>query len=777
MMVQKEISLSVKDLVEFALLSGDLSSEFMGRSRGLEGTRAHQKIQKSSGGSYTPEVSMKYSCEFKEFSFNIRGRADGVFFEDETVVIDEIKTTTKELLSEEVENNLHWGQVKCYGYFYCLQNSIDEITLQLTYYNINTEEIKRHRRVLKLQELEDFFMDLIEEYYIWARITNQWAEGRRSSIRNLEFPFVDYRRGQRNLAVAAYKTIKEEKKLFVQAPTGIGKTMSTVFPSVKAMGEGLTEKIFYLTAKTITRQAAEEAFDKLRKRGLAFKTVTITAKDKICFEKDAGCTPEECIYAKGYFDRLRAAVFDIFQQEDSLNREKIEEYAMKHQICPFEYSLELSLWADAIICDYNYAFDPQVYLKRFFIDNQSKYTFLIDEAHNLVDRSREMFSAALYKGQFSEIKKSLKGRGEKVISSLTKINTEFLQLKKKCPEEAFIQEEAPIKLINLLKKLVEVTEPWLLENKKSTYYEEVLQMYFEAIVFIKISEGYDERYITYIIKEDKDIKIKILCLDPSRLLAEGMARAASTVLFSATLTPLQYFKEILGGTEEDNSLRLQSPYSREKLCLLIAKGISTKYNQREKTYEKVAEYIHEFISGRVGNYLVFFPSHQYLRVLLEIMKTRYPDMEIIVQESQMSEEAREHYLNSFIDKGNGNKVGFAVMGGIFSEGIDLVGESLIGAVIIGVGLPQINFEANIIKAYFDNKTEKGYEYAYMYPGMNKVLQAAGRVIRTEEDKGAVLLIDDRFTKQEYLKLFPKEWQHYKTISSAEEVRQQLKRFW
>ena len=776
-MVHNEISLSVKDLVEFVLLSGDLSSEFMGKSRGLEGTRVHQKLQKSYGKAYTPEVSMKHSLDFRELRFTVRGRADGIFSDEDNIIIDEIKSTTRQLGEEDEGIEMHWGQVMCYGYFYCLENALEEITLQLTYYNINTEEIKKLKRVRSLADLELFFNNLIEEYYYWAIIIRSWADERQRSIKELGFPFDQYRRGQRELAVSVYKAIKEERKLYAQAPTGIGKTMSTLFPAIKAMGEGIGDKIFYLTAKTITRQAAEEAINKLRVRGLSLKSVTLTAKDKICFEKNAACTPEECIYARGYFDKLRAAVIDIFTHEASINREKLEVYAKKHEICPFEFSLEMTLWADCIICDYNYAFDPQVYLKRFFIDNQSKYTFLIDEAHNLVDRSREMFSAELYKSPFLEIKRKLKTNGGAVNRIITKINKELLQLKKYCIEGSYIQEEAPHKIINHLRKLVEVAEVWLLENKQDKHYEELLELYFSAITFIKISEGYDERYITYANTENKDTKIKMLCLDPSRLLQEAMGRASSTILFSATLTPLDYFQEILGGVEEDSALRLASPYSSEKLCLLVANGISTKYNRRQASYGVVGDYIYEFITSKPGNYLVFFPSHQYLRALLEIMEEKYPEIDILVQESQMTEEERESYLSTFTTTGKGNIIGFAVMGGIFSEGIDLVGDSLLGAVIIGVGLPQINFETDIIKAYYENRSQRGYEYAYMFPGMNKVLQAAGRVIRTEKDKGAVLLIDERFTTAQYQKLFPREWHHYQRVNSVEKIRARLHSFW
>ena len=776
---RKEVVISIRNLVEFVLMSGDLDSRFTGSSRALEGTRAHQKIQKSYGEEYTPEVTLKYSFEYENYNMTVQGRADGILIEKNNVVVDEIKSTTIPLdLLDENRNLTHWGQAKCYGYIYAKEKNLKVIDIQLTYYNLDTDETKKFRKSFNFEELEVFFYQLIKDYYNWVDTLENWKFTRDISIKELQFPFLDYRKGQRELAVAVYKTIKEEKRLFAQAPTGIGKTISTLFPTVKAIGEGITSKIFYLTAKTITRQVAEEAFSKMRDGGLRFKTVTLTAKDKICFEKGKKCTPEECSFAKGHFDRLRDGLKDLFNNEDAFTREVIEKYALKHNICPFEFSLDIALWADGVICDYNYAFDPRVYLKRFFMDEKGDYTFLIDEAHNLVDRSRTMFSAELNKKAFLDQKCIMKNKNPKISKALHHLNTFMISMNKQCGEASFyMQKEEPKEIYPLLGNFIREAEEWLKEGNKEEGYEDLLELYFNALTFLKIAEFYDERYITYVEKRNRDVILKIFCLDPSYLLGEAIKRGKSAIFFSATLTPLQYFKEIFGGNEEDYCVRLGSPFDSNNLCLIVADYISTKYRDRDNSYMPIVDTITNVVKGRKGNYFVFFPSYQYLRRVFDLFIEKYPHISVIAQESTMTEEEREEFLSRFEIELDNTLVAFGVLGGIFSEGIDLVGDRLIGAIIIGVGLPQLSLEVNLIMDYFNDKNNKGYEYAYLFPGMNKVLQGAGRVIRTEKDKGIVCLIDDRFTSHSYQRLFPPEWKHFKRANNGKKLSYHIDEFW
>ncbi|MCB2356000.1 ATP-dependent DNA helicase [Clostridium estertheticum] len=783
----RDIKISVRNLVEFVLRAGDLDMRFMGSSRAVEGTKAHQKIQKENSEKYSvllseeylSEVSLKHITIHNDITIVIDGRADGILIKDGKVTIDEIKTVTKDIeFIKEDYNNLHWAQAKCYAYIYGIQNDLTLINVQLTYYEISSEKTKRFIKAFSINKLKEFFDEIISNYFIWANITNEWNMKRDTTIKDLKFPFDSYREGQRELAVSVYKTIVEGKKIFVQAPTGIGKTISTLFPSIKAIGEGHTSKIFYLTAKTITRQVAEDAFDKMKKRGLEFKTITITAKDKVCFSKGSACNPEQCKFAKGHFDRVNDAIFDILKNENTFSRDIIEMYSNKHNVCPFEFSLDLTIWADCVICDYNYVFDPRVYLKRFFTDNKVDYTILVDEAHNLVDRAREMFSSQIHKKLLLQLKKDIKGKNDQMYKILSKLNSFMLNMKKMCNEDGYYKQESePVEVYNLLTRLTKILEIWLTKNEKSEIYDNFLELYFNSLSFIRIAELYDDKYITYVESFDDDVVLKIFCLDPSKLLREASKRGRSVIYFSATLLPLSYFKEILGGQSKDYNLTLNSPFDKNKLKVMIAKDISTKYIRRENSYPKIVEYIYSVIKAKKGNYMVFFPSYKYMEVVFNRFSKMYPSVKVSIQVNAMTEEAREEFLKNFNRDGKDNILGFGVLGGIFSEGIDLKGDALIGVIIIGVGHPMICFEREIIKDYFNNKSNCGYEYSYMYPGMNKVLQAAGRVIRTEEDRGTVLLIDDRFLNQRYRRLFPKEWNNYQIISNNIHVSEEICDFW
>ena len=777
-MASNEIKVSIRNLIEFALRSGDIDNRFVGSGRALEGTKLHQKVQKSGIEGYNAEVPLTYSFEYKGFPLVVEGRIDGVIKGGSIVIIDEIKTTSRPLeYIDEFFNPLHWAQAKCYAYIFAVQNELQCIDIQLTYYQVDTDEIKRIRKPFTLIELGDFFFELLDKYLVWATLTRDWEAQRNSSIKTLKFPFERYRVGQRELAVSVYKTISEGRKLFVQAPTGIGKTISTLFPAVKAMGEDKTTKIFYLTAKTITRQVAEESFKKMREHGLKFKTIILTAKDKICFKENTACNPENCEYAKGHFDRIDKAIMDIYSNEYSFIRETVEKYARKHQVCPFEFSLDLAICSDCVICDYNYVFDPRVYLKRFFQFNTGDYTFLIDEAHNLVDRSREMFSSELFKRPFLQLKKIFKVKKPSLSKALSRINSAMIEMKKECFEQNYVLLPEPKEIYPLLKELVKESEAWLSGNDKLEGYEELLELYFEILAFIKIAELYDERYIAYIEKDQADVKLKLFCLDPSFLLGEAVKRGKSAIFFSATLTPIDYFVDILGGNEKDYRVQLNSPFERDNLCLLVSNTISTKFRDRENSYMQIAQYINAVVNQKSGNYLAFFPSYKYMNEVYHKFIEMYPEIKTLLQANVMTEEERENFLDNFKSDTGELLVGFTVLGGIFSEGIDLKGDRLLGAIIVGVGLPQLCLERNIIMDYFGQKNSSGYEYAYVYPGMNKVLQASGRVIRSEDDRGVVLLIDERFSDFLYKKLFPVHWGHHIEVKSLGKVNGILGGFW
>jgi DNA excision repair protein ERCC-2 len=780
METKEKIKVSVRNLVEFVLMNGDIVSGFTGSSRNTEAIKAHQIIQKAYGEGYSKEVPLTLSVESEDIILEIGGRIDGLYVGEDGVIIDEIKTTTIDLgLLEEDRNTLHWAQAKCYAYIYCMQNNIENIYVQLTYYNLDTKDTRKFLKEFNIKVLKIFFSELVQGYFHWARVIINWNEKRNLSISELKFPFPNYRKGQRELAVAAYKTIKEGGKLFAQAPTGIGKTMATIFPTIKALGEGCVSKIFYLTAKTITRTIAEKALSNLKQDGLKAKTLTLTAKDKICFKEKTECNPDKCEYAKGHFDRVKTALEDIFTL-DTFTREAVEEYSRKHTVCPFEFSLELSNWADCVICDYNYVFDPSASLKRFFMDGGGDFAFLIDEAHNLVDRGREMFSAQLSKKPVLNLKKNTKGIAPKLHKVLNKMNTAFIEYRKKCEAEGevnLIQKEAPKEFYPLLNDFLGVAEKYLLEHKDSPFNQELLELYFSVYSFLKTAEYYDERFVTYVESSSTEVTVKLFCLDPSYLLSEGMKKGKASVLFSATLGPMEYFIQVLGGDEKSYRIRLSSPFPKENLCLLIEDKISTKYKRREYTYDRLTDSINSVVKNKAGNYLVFFPSYQYMNEVYNRFTLLNLEAKVIIQNSGMSEEEREEFLNNFSEDSKETLVGFAVMGGIFGEGIDLTGDKLSGAIIVGVGLPQVCLERDIIRDYFNDTKGLGFEYAYIYPGMNKVMQAVGRVIRTEKDRGVVLLIDERFSETTYRRLFPPEWQPQRIGGNINNMEALLNDFW
>jgi len=772
------LRLSVRNLVEFVLRSGDIESGFVSMDRALEGSKAHRRLQKSYGDDYRAEVPLKKTIEFDAYSLVIEGRADGILIEDDDVIIDEIKSVTLplELVNEDYDFR-HWAQAMCYGYIYGEENGLESLTIQLTYIQLDTDETKKLRRSFDISELKDFFDDLVKKYCVWADYSSSWISCRDQSIKDLQFPFPQYRKGQREMAAAVYRAIRDENILFAQAPTGIGKTISSVFPAVKAMCEGKTSKIFYLTAKTTTQRVAEEAFQRMRDKGLQFISITITAKDKICFKEVMECNPRYCEYAKGHFDRINEALMDMLRNETQMDREKLLLYAEKHRVCPFEYSLDLAIWADCVICDYNYLFDPNASLKRFFMDKKSDFTFLIDEAHNLVDRAREMYSAELHKKDFLELKKQMKDKNKELHTACSSINKYFIELKKKLEDEShFVSREEDKDLYHLLNSFVIKADKYLAMNEDSHKDEEFMSLYFGVLNLLKISENYDEHYVTYIERFSNDVRLKLFCHDPSLLISQVLKKGRAAVFFSATLLPMDYFLEILGGGENSKAIYLQSPFDITNRCLLIGDNVATRYTKRDTSYSRIADYLYSTVESKTGNYMVFFPSYKYMENVYEEFMAKYPGFNVKIQSPGMTEEEKELFMEFFQPEPKAHNIGFCVLGGVYSEGIDLRDDRLIGVVIVGVGLPQLCLERDIIKDYYDNKNHKGFEYSYMYPGMNKVMQAAGRLIRSETDRGVILLLDERFSRWDYQKLFPREWFPHTRVNESC-LPEILKDFW
>ena len=777
----KSIRIAVRTLVEFVLRAGDIDLRFTGSERMLEGAQAHRRIQKAAGAQYQAEVTLSDTFEYRGFEITLEGRADGVIDGPDGVVVDEIKSTTRPLDSiTEDFSPLHWAQAQCYAHMLARRKGLGSVTVQLTYCAPEGDAVNRMRRTYTAQELADFVTGLFDRYIVWAQYEDDRAARRDEAIRALPFPYPAYRPGQREMAAAVYRAIVARAALFAQAPTGIGKTVSALFPAVKAMGEGHVRKIFYLTAKTVTRTVAQEALRQMEGLAPAFKTVTLTAKDRICPHPGTACNPDACELAKGYYDRLGDALADILGHESLMPRETVQAYAGRYGLCPFEFGLDISEWADCIICDYNYVFDPIVYLRRFFQNGGDDYVFLTDEAHNLVDRAREMYSASLTKSAFLGVRRQYRDRDRRLAQAAGDVNARLLALRRECeaaPDgNRLVRQEEDAGFLRSVGGFVRQAGRWLMLHPGEEA-DELLEVYFDSLAFIRIASFYNERYVTFVTADGPEVCFRLCCLDPSELLAATLASGRAAVFFSATLSPLPYFRNILGGGPSGRLLSLPSPFRPENLCLLVADGVSTRYRDRTGSCGAVAGMIAAMVAARSGNYLVFFPSYQYMSDVLDTFAALCPQIRTVRQQPQMDEAAREDFLSRFASGPTETLAGFCVLGGIFSEGIDLPGDRLIGAAIVGVGLPQLSEPLNLIRRYYDRRGGQGYEYAYMYPGMNKVLQAAGRVIRSESDRGAVLLIDDRYTRGDYRALFPAHWSHFTRVRGAEDVRRRLVRFW
>jgi len=772
------LAVSVRALIEHSLRTGDLEMTFFGTARPLEGGRIHRLLQKSRPEGYEAEVIVSRTVETDTLVLRIGGRIDGVLITADGTVIEEIKTTTRSL--DDVvaaENPLHWGQAQCYAFMYAAGHGLSSLIIRLTYYNLDTGEALSTDRRYTLADLEAFFSTLTENYLSWAVRLAEWKNLRNESIANLIFPYDDYRPGQRRMAEGIYRTIRDGGQLIVQAPTGIGKTVAALFPAIKAIYGGHTDIIFYLTARTTGKTVAEKALDDLRGAGLRLKSLTLTAKERICFMPESACNGEECPYARGFFDRVGAAIGEVFDH-DAMTRETVEDIARKHEVCPFEFSLEAALNADCIICDYNYAFDPRICLRRFFEEGNGEITLLVDEAHNLVDRARDMFSAELMKEPVLGLRRSVKNDLAAVHRALGGINTELVALRKRCEaaKAPLVDRDIPDKLPQKIRRFTAAAERWLAKNIGAPYRDDLLDVYFTANTFLRVAERYDERYATILTRDGKDLTVRLFCIDPSVQMREALARVCSTVFFSATMVPTNYFRNVLGLDMSAPGIILPSPFPPEHLHILCANRISTLYRDREKTKESVTHAIAALVTGRKGNYLVYFPSYEYMTSVHQVFHENYPAVETLVQSPGMTESERGLFLDRFRHDNDSTLVGFAVMGGIFGEGIDLTGDRLTGAAIIGVGLPGLSPERGIIRDYFNTLNGSGFEFAYMYPGINKVLQAAGRVIRSENDRGVILLVDRRFGSNRYRSLLPNEWD-IETIFDDKGISDSLSSFW
>ena len=757
------VCVRVRQLVEFALRRGDLGGtrDFVGSDRALAGIRGHQRLQRSRPAGYQKEIRLAHDIVEESFVLRVQGRIDGLILSESGVLIEEIKTTQGRWNGD--ADPLHWAQAKIYGFIYAHDHACKRIALRLAYLDLETDKVSEFLERFSFGELSAFFEAAIGVYLDWVRDQQRWLSIRDQSIRQLAFPFERYRPGQRKIAVAVYRAIAAQRRLFIEAPTGIGKTISVIFPALKAMAEGKFERLFYLTARTTARAIAEKAFSDLRKGGLRARTLTLTAKEKICLREGQPCDPALCPLARGYYDRRQPAMRAALALEE-ITRTSVEQVAERHQVCPFELSLDVSMWVDAVICDYNYVFDPKVYLRRHFGDENGAAVLLVDEAHNLVDRARAMFSAEITTSELLEVRKSLEHAAPACGKALRKLGAAIRKIGRAAPTDdstATLEAASDLDLFNPavpalandsprmsiedprtgggvlsmidfppallppLQEAVRQAEKWLLRNEAAEFRPDVLALYFHLSFFLRTADRYDECYRTLLLP-GRDTRLKLFCLDPSLLLNETLTRCQAAVLFSATLNPVNYYRDLLGGSAEDPLLQLPSPFPPEHLAVLVQDRIRTQFKSRQTTLNEVAEAIGALVRERRGNYMVYLPSYHYLEIVREQFERLCPNIAVLVQRPGMTDSERESFLEAFAADNSATQVGFAVMGGVFGEGVDLVGDRLIGAVVVGVGLPQICDERDLMRDYFQMKAGAGFDYAYTFPGINRVLQATGR---------------------------------------------------
>ncbi len=774
------IRISVRNLVEFIFRSGDIDNRIgkgAQKEAMQEGSRMHRKIQGRMGMEYRAEVPLKLEVPQEQYVLALEGRADGIITNADGVTVDEIKCMYTDVTRFEEPIFVHKAQAMCYAYIYALQNGLDQISVQLTYCDLDTEEICRFEEAFSFFWLERWFQDMMEAYRKWTDFQFTWRKIRQTSIQTLEFPF-PYREGQYKLVGDVYRTIHRKKILFIQAPTGTGKTISTLFPAIRAVGENLGDKIFYLTAKTITRTVAKDTCDLLKAKGYRGKVIVLTAKEKMCPCEEMDCNPSNCLRAKGHYDRVNDAVYDLITTEEDFTRERMLAQAEKYQVCPFEMSLDASLYADIIICDYNYVFDPNVYLKRFFSEEEKgDYIFLVDEAHNLVERGREMYSAVLVKEEILTVKKLVRGKDRKLEAALEKCNRQMLEWKREC-ETYTIYESIGAFAFSLM-RLMSLLDIFLQSRGEMPERKEVTEFYLNLRHFMNMFERVDENYVLYSDFDETDrFCLHLYCVNPSVNLQECLERGKSTIFFSATLLPVNYYKNLLSSKKDNYAVYADSAFREEQRLLFIGRDVSSLYTRRTLgEFHRIALYIQQVLRAKKGNYLIFFPSYRFMEDVYEqFLAVNEQEADCMMQSGNMNEADREEFIQEFSNPRGKSLAAFCVLGGIFSEGIDLKEDLLIGVLIVGTGLPQICNQREILKEYYQEENGQGFDYAYQYPGMNKVLQAAGRVIRTASDRGIIGLLDERFLRSDYRQLFPREWSQYE-VHTLDSLPGALEAFW
>lgn len=755
-------TIAVRTLCEFTAKQGDLDLRFTPSPTAQEGIAGHAVVAGRRNNGYQIEVSL--SSEYKQLT--VRGRADG--YDPEANRLEEIKTYRGKLESvPENHRHLHWTQLKMYGWMQCLRLGLSQIELALVYFDVSSQRETVLCETHSAEILKQHFETQCERFLTWAEQEVAHRTTRDGALVNLRFPHAEFRAGQRQLAEAVYKGVSSGRCLLAQAPTGIGKTMGTLFPMLKACPSQKLDKVFFLTAKTSGRRLALDALRTIQQTdSLPLRALELIAHDKACEHPDKACHGESCPLARGFYDRLPAARKAAVRHSGLLDRSALRDIALAHDVCPYYLSQDLVRWCDVIVGDYNYYFDLGAVLYGQTIANDWRVTVLVDEAHNLVERGRKMYSAELDQAIFRNVRQQAPTALKK---SLDRLHRNWNDLAKGQIESYRAYSTLPDKFLGTLLHATAEIMDYMTEHPTAMN-ADLLAFYFDALHFLRMAELFDENSLFDIMIDSVGRNAgkrnrSTLCLRnvvPAPFLKQRFVSTRSTVLFSATLSPWYYYADMLGLPEDTAWIDVESPFRAEQLMVHIVGNISTRFRDRDSSFEPIARLIASQFHKCPGNYLAFFSSFDYLQKVAGVFRTHFPDIPIWEQSRRMEEASRDAFLARFTPSNQG--IGFAVLGGTFAEGIDLPGERLIGAFIATLGLPQWNQVNEQIKQRMGAIFGSGYDYAYLFPGMQKVIQAAGRVIRTQEDRGVVYLIDDRFKQPKVHTLLPPWWNaHNHTI--------------
>ena len=774
----KQIELSVHELVDFVLRKGDIDSRSFNSMTMQEGTRIHNIYQSKQGSNYLKEYPLKGIFSYEDSLIYLSGRSDGIILE-EVPIIEEIKSTNCDLNLFFKENEeWHLGQAICYGYLYAIEKGLDKVKIRLTYISQVNNDILKKNYCYKTDELLTKIHQYFDVYFQFARIIETRKNRRNESLSELRFPFSNAREGQMELIDFTKQAIESADSRFAEASTGIGKTMATIFSTLSYLKEDKLDKVFYLCPKNTNFDNAAKALEILNKEGYLLSYTEIRARSKMCpYKLEKACNPDDCPLTVGYYSKLKDVLKDCLVHENLLNSEIIDKYAKKYDVCPFELSLDFSVYTDFVVCDYNYAFHPISYLRRFFEVPDKTYRIfaLVDEAHNLIDRARDMFTVTFSEEDYKNLKKELKGyRNPEINKILRKINQDLRLFKEfEFNDQPIILEQLDSKFIQHITKLrseinvLETDNPKLKLKKGKDF---LIDLYKFIVINDLLNDGFK------IILDNKydNLTIKLFCIDPSSFINKSLFHFLGTLFFSATLTPIDYFQKVNLNRDGFKTISLPSPFNPNNFFLIINDNISIKYKDRDKTLEEVVKEINIFVSKKVGNYLIFVPSFEYSR---KIEKYFINDNRFVFQTATMTNKDKDEFLANFKENPQESRIGVCVISGSFAESIDLTGDRLIGVVIVGVGLPQVNFENNLVKDFYIQKEMNGYEFAYMNPGINKVLQALGRVIRTQNDKGSALIIDSRYAQSHYFSILKDRYKNYTKIKDSNGLIKALNSFY